>query len=269
MKIFAIRNADVDKKKDLAFFFYFEKIEEYCMEIVGGADEWEMPFVLDTYVRRGEWTVGMKDTLQFISQRVVPSDRQNIGMILKENGLESYDEIQLFLLSEGRCAQDHCFIRQISYEELPQQIKERRERHLVSVTSIGSCSYLMSFADGTTKLLDIDKYTEQFAFFKRMMAYTEGMRHFRICGAGTEVNFNDIGSLSYDYLYEHGQNLPFRLEDLNAFIQDNMITSQEMTDILGCSRQNINDLVKRGRITPLVTNTKEQIFARTELYKLL
>ena len=69
MKIFAIRNADVDKKKDLAFFFYFEKIEEYCIEIVAGADEWEMPFVLDTYVRRGEWTVGMKDTLHISARR--------------------------------------------------------------------------------------------------------------------------------------------------------------------------------------------------------
>ncbi len=84
--------------------------------------------MLDSYVRRSQWTIGMDDTRLFISQRIVPQDRQNIGMVLKDNGLEDYDEAKLFVLSDGRCAQDECYIKQISEEEVDESVRKRRER---------------------------------------------------------------------------------------------------------------------------------------------
>ncbi|MBR2823489.1 MAG: hypothetical protein IKE24_07385 [Clostridia bacterium] len=42
----------------------------------------------------------------WVQQLIVPQDRQNIGQVLKENGLGVYDEFQLLMLTMGRCAQE-------------------------------------------------------------------------------------------------------------------------------------------------------------------
>lgn len=41
-----------------------------------------------------------------MQQRIAPTDRQNLGQILKDNGLDEYDEFQLLMLANGRCVQD-------------------------------------------------------------------------------------------------------------------------------------------------------------------
>ena len=41
-----------------------------------------------------------------MQQRIVPTDRQNLGEILRDNGLKEYDEFELLMLATGRCAQD-------------------------------------------------------------------------------------------------------------------------------------------------------------------
>ena len=46
----------------------------------------------------------------WVQQRIVPTDRQNLGQVLKENGLSEYDEFELLMLAEGRCAQDSYFL---------------------------------------------------------------------------------------------------------------------------------------------------------------
>ena len=269
MKIFAIRNADIDKKKDLAYFFFSEKNRECCIEILQNADEWELPFVLDSYARRKHLTLGMSETLRFISQRIVPSDRQNIGMILKDNGLETYDEVSLFLLSEGRCAQDHCFLQKITETELPETIKERYKRRIVSAVPVASDQYLIAFMDGTVISFDLKKQVKVFPFLQRILTYAEKLQDLEIKGLGTEVACNQIGSISSDYLYEEGVKLSYALDDMIRLTNASMVTTQTMTELLGCSRQNINDMVKRGRISPMNTDTREQFFLRTELYKLL
>lgn len=45
-------------------------------------------------------------------------------MILKDNGLKVYDPMKLLLLSDGRCAQDDCFIVPVGEEELPLKIED-------------------------------------------------------------------------------------------------------------------------------------------------
>ena len=79
MKIYAI--IDDDEKKELAYFIYYEKINECYIEIRDDVDVWDLPFILEHFVRNGKRTVDPYHTLLWLRQRVVPSDRQNIGMI--------------------------------------------------------------------------------------------------------------------------------------------------------------------------------------------
>ncbi len=55
--------------------------------------------------------------------RIIPTDQQNLGQVLKENGLKEYDEYSLLMLSMGRCAQDDYYLAPIEDGELPKEIK--------------------------------------------------------------------------------------------------------------------------------------------------
>ena len=46
-------------------------------------------------------------------ERVVPPDRQNIGMILRELGMGYYSEFPLLVYTGGRCAMDEFFLEEI------------------------------------------------------------------------------------------------------------------------------------------------------------
>ena len=47
---------------------------------------------------------------RWVSQRVTPPERQNIGQILRTNHMTEYDELQFLIKNEGRSCQDECYV---------------------------------------------------------------------------------------------------------------------------------------------------------------
>lgn len=45
-------------------------------------------------------------SMRWVQSRIIPSSRQNIGEILRVNGMRSYDEHKLLLKNEGWSCQD-------------------------------------------------------------------------------------------------------------------------------------------------------------------
>ena len=110
MKIFAIRDASADTQKDLAYLLYYEIDKRFYIELPEDADPWETPLLLSGFARKGENTVNAYWSRIWVQQRIVPPDRQNIGQILRDNGLSVYDEYALLMLSAGRCEQDDYYL---------------------------------------------------------------------------------------------------------------------------------------------------------------
>jgi len=54
-------------------------------------------------------------------------------------------------------------------------------------------------------------------------------------------------------------------EELEKFIQDELITTAEVMDILNCSRQNVFDLIKRSKIKPIKEMTKDRLFLKSDI----
>jgi len=54
-------------------------------------------------------------------------------------------------------------------------------------------------------------------------------------------------------------------EELAEFIKKEIIDSREAANILGCSRQNIDDLVKRGKLKPIKTLSQGMLFFREDI----
>ena len=109
MRIFAIKSEADISKKELAYLLYYEKERRFYIELPEEADPWETPLLLSSFIKRGEKTINSYWSLMWVRQRIIPSDRQNIGQVLKENGMEEYDEFKLLMSGQGRCAQDDYF----------------------------------------------------------------------------------------------------------------------------------------------------------------
>ena len=74
----------------------------------------ETPLILSSCLKQGRknnWCILGK---VWVQQRIIPSDRQNLGRILKDNGLDSYDEFKLLTMTDGRCSQDYYYITAVS-----------------------------------------------------------------------------------------------------------------------------------------------------------
>ena len=110
MRIFAIKAEHDLLNADIAYLFYYEQEKRFYIELPDDADPWNTPLILSSLLKRGERTVNSYWSKIWVQQRIIPSDRQNLGQILKESGLDSYDEFQLLLLNEGRCSQDDYYI---------------------------------------------------------------------------------------------------------------------------------------------------------------
>ena len=110
MKIFAIRDATDNAQKDLAYLLYYEVDKRFYIELPENADPWETPLLLASFAQKGEHTINSYWSRIWVQQRIVPSDRQNIAQILRDNGLKTYDEYELLMLSSGRCEQDDYYL---------------------------------------------------------------------------------------------------------------------------------------------------------------
>ena len=94
VKIFAIKS-DSTGEKVLGYLFYYQKVDEFYVELPSYADEWETPLLLSSFAKRQQYTVSQYWSRIWVQQRIVPLDRQNINSILRDNGLKTYDEFAL------------------------------------------------------------------------------------------------------------------------------------------------------------------------------
>ena len=127
MKIFAIRDESASEQKDLAYLFYYEHEKKFYMELPQGVDPWEMPLLLDSFVKQNETSVNSYWSKMWVQQRIIPAERQNIVEILRDNHLEEYDEYELLMLAMGRCAQDEYYLVLIEEKELTGDIRKREK----------------------------------------------------------------------------------------------------------------------------------------------
>ncbi len=59
------------------------------------------------------------------------------------------------------------------------------------------------------------------------------------------------------------------VDDLKQFIADNLVDSVEVARLLGCSRQNVDDLVRRGKLIPLYASQRNRLYFRADVLERL
>ena len=112
MKKYAVKEARYGNKI-LSILIYDEDKKEFTIDIPEDVTEQEAPFMMSLFVRRGIRHIGPEWSIRWIRERVVPSSRQNIGQILRENDMQVYDEYALLVKNEGRSFQDECYLEEM------------------------------------------------------------------------------------------------------------------------------------------------------------
>lgn len=74
-------------------------------------------------------------------------------------------------------------------------------------------------------------------------------------------------AVSDSVLYRIGKKVPLTATDFRNFVAHREINATEAAKILGCSRQNIMDLTKRGKLHPLKTSDKNTLYLKSEILK--
>lgn len=267
MKLFAVRDDTDPHRKDLAYLFYYESAKQFYIELPDRADPWETPILLSTFAERKEYTVGPEWSFRWVQNRIVPRERQNIWQILRDNGLETYDEFSLLMLAMGRCAQDDYYLAPIKEDSMPKSILKRFQKHVSDALSLKDFRLLVFFQNGTVKLHSLKAYFQTQPEFGILLRKPEFFPMWKVLPGGYGISW-DVGmNLSYDWLYRNGRSLPVHTDVFQDFVQQCIISTQEAADLLDCSRQNIDDLTKRGKLLPIKSSEKQTLYLKSEVLK--
>lgn len=95
-----------NRNKIVGILNYDERAKKYTIEIPENVTPKEAPFMMSLFLKKGIRTMNSDWSMRWVQSRIIPSSRQNIGEILRVNGMRSYDEHKLLLKNEGRSCQD-------------------------------------------------------------------------------------------------------------------------------------------------------------------
>jgi len=265
MKIFAIRDETAITKKDIAYLIYYERDKRFYIELPENADPWDTPLLLSSFLKRGETTINAYWSKVWVQQRIIPSDRQNLGQILKENKMEDYDEFRLLMMANGRCAQDDYYLVPIREEDLPQSFVKRFQKKVEDVVPLTENQLLVFFRDGNVKKCDTGLFLNSEPRFSRIWQNESIFRSVGIQPGGYGVCWGEEFNIQDDVLYDCGKDVPLSIEDFRSFVESRIVNTAEAAELLECSRQNIEDLIHRKKLHPVKVSPRNKLFLKSEI----
>ena len=160
MKSYAIYDDELDRATAIGYLFYYEKAEKFIIELCSDLNEWSAPLLFQGLVRKGIYTIPHAISKLWVEERIIPSGRQNLGSILKNHKLQNYNEMAFLRLSEGRCAQDHCYIAAVEPQDIPADIMERSRRNVAECFPTKGGELICLFRDDTVRKVQPEKLVQ-------------------------------------------------------------------------------------------------------------
>ena len=265
MKIFALRDIANEAAGTLAYLECYARPQSFYFELPPNADPWDLPFILHEFAQRGQRTVSDAWSRCWVESRIVPRERQNLGGILRENGLDDYDELRLLELSAGMCAQDGCYLEPVSREQLPEWYLDRERERLADVFALDGFRLMAVFRTGEARICPARELLEGRRAYDRVLSDAETFSHMRPLAGGHGAGWGSGLAVSADELRDAGTPLPLDAEDIGRLVQQSVCDTAEAAELLGCTRQNISDLVRRGKLTPLQSSGHNSLFLRSDI----
>ena len=269
MKSYAIYDEALERTSAIGYLFYYEKSKSFIIELCADLDEWEAPLLFQGLVKKNIFTIPREISLMWVQERVIPSGRQNIGSILRNHKLKDYNEMSFLALSKGKCSQDQCYIKEITEEDIPTEIKERMQKNIRECFPTEDYQLVCLFKNDEVKKADLSLLREQHKDISYILKNKELLDTVKIGPGGYSIIFDDSIEIEVCDLRKIGLTLPLRLKDFLRFINRNIVDTTEACEMLQCSRQNLSYLVKEEKIKPTIYGTKENLYLRGDIDKLI
>lgn len=97
---------------------YDPETESFAISLDRSTDSGDMPFLLALFAEQGVFEIDADWSLRWVEERIVPVDRQNLGQVLRANGLDWYDPYALLVASGGESSNDDFIVREPRPETL-------------------------------------------------------------------------------------------------------------------------------------------------------
>lgn len=246
----------------LGYLFYYERHKRFYAELLSCVDEWDAPFMFRPFVEKKVFSIDSIWSKKWVELRIIPRERQNIADILKDNNLKEYDEYRLLVLSEGRCAQDDCYVRKIKDSLLPEEIMDRLYKKVLDVMPLAENRAIVFFKDGSSRKVSFNELAGDNRLFKKILSDEAVFMRMKVSPGGNGIEWDEERFISSEQLYQSGKKSDVVYDDILRFVNYRIMDTGEVTDELKVSRQYIHQLVSSGYLTPLKSGAKERTFQR-------
>lgn len=177
----------------LGYLFYYEKSRTFSIELSEEIEEKEAPIFLASFIRKGCLSVDPEWSARWVQQRIVPADRQNLEMILRENKIREYDAYRLLMLGGGRCAQDDCAVLPANKSDLPEWMIERKRRKLEFAAALSGWDVMLVFRDGTIRRVNLEDELKNERRLNILLNRPNVFRTVRLLPGGNGISWGDGG----------------------------------------------------------------------------
>ncbi|WP_167930380.1 helix-turn-helix transcriptional regulator [Olsenella sp. SW781] len=113
MRRFEVIDGERPGGRSCGVLSYDQARRTFSFEAAPGATTRDVPAMFAPFLERGERRVPERWVAEWVSERIAPPSRQNIGEVLRANDLESYDPAVLLAAGRGRSTQDGFYLREI------------------------------------------------------------------------------------------------------------------------------------------------------------
>ena len=113
LRTFEIRNDEIENSDAYALLTYDEDTDQYAVHIPETVDSDNLPAILSLLAKQGNRELDDKWARRFVKERVVPPDRQNIGMIMRQLHMKEYREFPILEYTSGRCCMDDFYLKEV------------------------------------------------------------------------------------------------------------------------------------------------------------
>lgn len=264
MKICSIYNVYNKLKTPVAYLVYYDMAGIFYIEICSDADISDTPMLFALFMKKGVYSIDSEWSKKWVQSRIIPSDRQNLGMILKAEKMKYYDEYTFLIKSKGKCSHDDFCVEEIPIKNINNTILPERWKENINDIIVNKEEMLVFFNDETMKKYNINDFIDD----KSQLNYAiEHSNDFMIMPGGYELNCNDIVFVSKQQLKSCGEQTNLSLAYFKLFAKNNLINTSAACEMLNCSRQNIDDLVKRDKLEPVHQSEKNKMFLKADINK--
>ncbi len=269
MKIYAIRDKDIENEPVIGYLFYYEKANQYIIELQDDLGEWDAPLLFQKSVREKNYTIQKDIAQMWVKERVIPSGRQNIGAILKNAKLKEYNEMALLALSKGKCAQDNCYIEEIAYGEIPDNIRSRSKYNVDECFITDDISIICMFRDNSIRKISLERLQVYYEKIAHVIKNEELRKSVKVDVGGYGISFGDVIDVPANVLRNKQFEIPFVAEDFWNFARNNIVDTTKACELMQCTRQNISYLVKAEKLEPIINGTKEKFYSRGDIARII